>query len=147
MDTEFKIPAAVLLVAVAVILVLAVIAPGAGGALASLLSLLFITAVSVAVSLLALLIASEIAGISYGPVGTAALKLAAITLVPTAAGMLVPWPAVAWIVMLLSFLGLVTWLFDLDGRELLITIVVLIVTRVAIAALAATVVAAFTAAT
>ena len=147
MDTNVTIPAGLLVAGGAVILVFSTIAPGPGGILPTLLGMAFIVAISVAVSLVALLIASALAGISYGEIGPVILKLSAITLAPTAASMLVPWLALAWIVLILSYLGLVKWLFDLDGWEFIITIAVLIVTRTVAAALAATVVAAFTAAT
>ncbi len=143
MDTNITIPAVLLAAGSAVILAFSTIAPGPGGTLPTLLGMAFVVAISVAVSLVALLIASALAGISYGEIGPVILKLSAITLAPTAASMLVPWLALAWIVLILSYLGLVKWLFDLDGWELIITIAVLIVTRTVAAALAATVVAAF----
>ncbi len=143
MDTNITIPAVLLAAGSAVILAFSTIAPGPGGTLPTLLGMAFVVAISVAVSLVALLIASALAGISYGEIGPVILKLSAITLAPTAASMLVPWLALAWIVLILSYFGLVKWLFDLDGWELIITIAVLIVTRTVAAALAATVVAAF----
>lgn len=68
-------------------------------------------------------LAAKILGTSFGLFHTAVLKLAAIAVVPPAAGMLLPFAGgwVGWMI----YLALLEWLFDLEFYEAVVFAVVL----------------------
>ena len=76
--------------------------------------------------ILAAYVTSSISGISFGELGTAALKLAGILVFTGALAFLIPFGGfIAFFV----YLGLLVWLFELDMREAMLFAVVLWIMR------------------
>ncbi len=122
---EIKIPAALLAIATAIFLLYGLFAAGTLGVSVMLVALAFQIFVGVAVGLVACLIASKLIGFSLGTLGPTTLKLAAIYTFPAAVGALIPF--VGWIIALALFFVLLTWLFELEGREAILCSVIVFV--------------------
>ncbi len=97
------------------------------------------TALGVVLMIVACFITARIMGIGFGSLDTAALKLAAIYLLPDAVSAtliaVADLPILARIVSVVMYLGLLKWLFDLDWLETIVCAVVIgIVSMLAAAA-------------
>jgi hypothetical protein len=73
--------------------------------------------IGVFLGIIACYVTASLLGTSFGYLGSAALKLAGIFTFPTAVSQLVPF---GWLLSLILFFGLLTWLFNLDWFEALI---------------------------
>jgi hypothetical protein len=130
--TEFKIPAALIAGAVALDLVLAVTRSGEKFTAGHVLIVTGIgTAINVAIGLVALAITARIAGISFGYLRTAVIKLLAIFMFPAAVAAFIQLGILAWLVSMVLYLGLLSWLFELEGWELWVCALVMWGTKVA----------------
>ncbi len=76
------------------------------------------------------LVTAKLINVSFGAVGSAILKLAAIALFPGALAAAINIAFVSWAVAILLYLFLLAYLFDLDLREALIFAGVMIVIRI-----------------
>jgi len=105
------------------------------GYVAALIGTLVEMAVGVSIMVVACFIAAKALGTSFGPLGTALLKLAGIYLFANGAinGMFLLlgfssfWLTIG--VLVLAYGGLLAWLFDLDVEEVCITVAIMIVTQ------------------
>jgi hypothetical protein len=72
----------------------------------------------------ALMVGVKVIGLALGPIGPALLKIAAVAVLPAAAGDLIHWYSgiglVAWGMTLVMYYVLLYWLFDMDGSEIYI---------------------------
>ena len=121
--TEVKIPVAMLVLGLLIEAVRSSSVGGAEGALGALLGTAAFTAISVLFSLGACFITAKIMGISFGFVGPACLKLAAIAVFPAAIAMLLP--GFGWILAVVLYWSLLMWFFDLELVEAFVLVVVL----------------------
>lgn len=131
--TEVKIPLGLIALSMVLLVVSAAVDDDAEGFGAHLLALLVVAAVQVAISLVACFIAAGLAGIAYGLLKTAIIKLTAIILVAGALDTLLPLPGLigSLVIFISTWYVLLWWLFDLDSSDIWITIAVLIVIRMA----------------
>ncbi len=98
--------------------------------IAAIIGVIIATVINVILIVIGLLVAAKIAGINFGPVGTAILKMAAIYLAPTTLGNLVTQVlggdmAVTILgnaVSIVLYWGLLSYLFKLDGQQTMICV-------------------------
>ena len=84
---------------------------------------------NVVVGILALFIAAAVLDIDFGMLNTAFLKLGAVFAAPVAVGMLIPIPIIDLFASLIVYWMLLAWLFELDGRDLVICVLIPFVVR------------------
>ena len=126
---ERLIPAILLAVGLAVFVVYGFVAGGATGAVAVLLLVGVQLTLAVVLGLVACAIVAKVLATSFGYLGSATLKLAAVILFPSALTILIPSAPLAWAVSLILFLSLLVWLFDLEPLELIVCAVVIWLVR------------------
>lgn len=85
--------------------------------------------VQVVLGVVGCFIAAALLGISFGPISSAIVKLTATVLVPIAVMVMIPIEFVGWFIALICYWVLLAWLFSLEGRELVITVITLFVVR------------------
>ena len=120
---EVKIPAALLGIALVVFVGYGFYTAGAAGAAMALVALGIQLVIGVVLAIIACFITAKLMGISFGPIGTASLKLAAIFAFPAAVSLFIP--LVGWLVALFLYFGLLAWLFDLEGMEVVVCAIVI----------------------
>jgi hypothetical protein len=106
----------------------------AGGVIGAVVKLV----VGLVLMLLGALAAAKFAGINFGPIGPAVLKLAGLCLAPSATGDLVTTmlggdPAVAqigWAVMAVIYYILISYLFRLDGGQTVVVVFAITIVKV-----------------
>lgn len=128
-DTEIKAPLTILGVSLLAFAIGGFSIGGAEGAGHTLAAVAISLVFNIVLGVVALYIAAAVLQINYGNLGTAVLKLAAIFSAPAAAGLLIPIEIVALIVSVVVYWALLAWLFALDARELIISVVILFVVR------------------
>jgi len=124
---EVKIPAALLGISLLVFLGYGLLAGGAGGAVAVLIVLGAQLVVGICLGILACMVTARLMSTSFGPLNTAILKLAAVFAFPTAIAAVIP--VIGGLVALALYWGLLTWLFDLEGMEVVVCTFVIWVVR------------------
>jgi hypothetical protein len=132
-----QIPLALMGVGVLVLVAQGLFFAGAAGAGATLAALAVVTAIGTAIMVFAAIVTARLIGASFGELGSAVLKFAAIYVFAAALGSLIPFGG---IVVFFVSLGLLMWLFELEMMHAVVFAVVLWVVNVvlAIAARAAT---------
>lgn len=139
--TEFKIPVALLIAALAIIFGYALVIAGPSIAKAVILMQVIGLAIMIPLGILACFITAKVLSIEFGPIRSASAKLAAIFTFPSAVALLIPWGPVAWLVSVLLYLGLLAWLFDMEGWDPLICAIVIWLVRIAATIIAGVVLA------
>lgn len=129
--TEFKIPVALLIAGLAIIFGYALVVAGPSLAKAVILMQVIGLAIMIPLGIVACYITAKLLSIDFGDVRSASAKLAAIFTFPSAVALLIPWGPVAWLVSVLLYLGLLTWLFDMEGWDPLICAIVIWLVRIA----------------
>jgi hypothetical protein len=93
-------------------------------------------AINTTVMLIGVLIAAKSLGISFGPIGTAILKLCAISIAPAALSSLLTllFPGfsaalIGWALSLALYFALISYLFELDGQETWYCVLIIGLTR------------------
>ena len=122
-STEYAIPAALLAAALLAFVGFGFYAAGPGGALVVMTTVGVSLALATGLGIVACFMAAKILGTSYGPLGTGVLKLAAIIAFSSAVSLFIPY--VGWLASLLLYYGLLSWLFDLDAIETIVTALVI----------------------
>ena len=120
---QYKLPALMIVVGV---LILAVIGYSRAGeeAIGPVLSAIaMMTVINVVLGLFGLMITASILGVSFGPISSATLKLAATVILPLAIAE--PIPYFGWLVAMVLYFAMLAWLFDLDPNEAMICAIVL----------------------
>lgn len=125
---EVKIPLGLLVVGIAVMVFAAFQDAGTRGAVEVMAVIGTYIAVLVSLGIVALFIVAKVLDASFGPASIAALKLAAVFIFPAAIGLLLP-EGLGWVVALVLYLALLAWLFELDGTELIVCVVVIGIVR------------------
>jgi hypothetical protein len=131
MDTEVKAPLVLLGGSLLVFAALSFAGSGAEGAGALLGAVALSLVIDVVLGIIGLYLAAAVLGIDFGNLGTAVLKLAAILCAPIAVATLIPVPLVALISAIVLYWWLLSWLFELSGRDLVISVVILFLVRLA----------------
>ncbi|MEZ6033168.1 MAG: hypothetical protein R3C17_08760 [Planctomycetaceae bacterium] len=129
MDLEFKVPGIIFGVSLAVLIGWACIYPAQDSIGIALLAVTLSLGVNVILGVVALFVAAALFNMSFGELRSAYLKLGAIFAAPAAATSIIPNAAIGWVVSLGLYFGLLSWLFDLDGKDVLISTIVLAVVR------------------
>jgi hypothetical protein len=130
---EWKVPLLLLVLGVAVIVGAALGLPELGlaelrGAAEVLLEVALRLAVGLPVTIAALFLVAAVLGITFGPLNSAVLKLASISVFSNAlvlVGMLLGQPLIGWLVALVVSWYLFSLFFDLDLQETAVSIVLL----------------------
>lgn len=131
MDTEVKVPLAILAASLLVFMFAGFAEGGAEGAGAVLRAVGVMLSFNLVFGVIGLYLAAAVLGIDFGNLFTAVLKLAAILCAPTAAAVLIPVPIVGLIAAIVLYWWLLSWLFELSGRDLVISVVILFLVRLA----------------
>jgi hypothetical protein len=124
---EVTIPTILLGIALAVFLGYGFYAAGVSGAGVVLIVVGIQVIIGVILGIIACVITARLMDISFGRLGTASLKLAAIFAFPAAVSLFIPF--IGWLVALILYFILLTWLFDLEGREATVCAIVIWVVR------------------
>lgn len=124
---EVTIPAVLLGIALAVFVGYGFYAAGAAGAGVVLMAVGVQLVIGVLLAIIACFITAKVMGISFGPLGSASLKLAAIFTFPAAVSLFIP--VVGWLAALILYFALLAWLFDLEAFEAVVCAVVIWVVR------------------
>jgi hypothetical protein len=134
--SEFKIPLILLLSGLAIIAAYGLVMAGPQGAMAFITGQMVTLMIMIPLGIVACFLTAKLMGISFGLIRTACVKLAAIFTLPSAIALLIPWTPVAWLASVILYLGLLTWLFELDGWEPVVCAVVIWLVRLAALVLA-----------
>ena len=129
MDTEVEAPIAILGSSLLVFAVAGFLVGGAQGASTTLAAVGIGLAFNIVFGIIALYLAAAVLQIEFGNFGTAVLKLAAVFSAPAAAGALVPIEIVDWLVSIVLYWLLLSWLFSLEARDLIISVIILFLVR------------------
>ena len=127
LDTEFKVPLAISAIGLALFFVGGFIQHGAFAYVAVPLILLVIgihLLISIPISLGGFILASRLTDHSFGNIFTAAFKIASILLLVQGIGFAVPM-CIAFFLALAAWVFLIGFLFDLEGKDLLFTVIAL----------------------
>jgi hypothetical protein len=126
---DVTIPAGLLAATVILYAVYGLVAEDSGGITSALLALLIMAVVGVPLGIVACFIVARLLDIGFGDLWTAALKLAAIFLFPSAVALFLP-PGLAWLVATGLYLLLLLWLLELEGMvELAVCVIVIALVR------------------
>lgn len=88
------------------------------------------TVAEVVLMLVGALITAKLIGASFGAMGPAILKLAAIAVFPGALGAAIGIPGISWVISVALYFILLVYLFELDTKEALIFAGVMILIRI-----------------
>lgn len=117
-----SIPLILLGVGVLVLIVRGMFFAGPAGAGATLAALAIVTAIGTTLMVFAAILTAKLIGASFGELGSAVLKFAAIYVFAAALGALIPFGG---IVVFFVSLGLLMWLFDIEMMQAVVFSVVL----------------------
>lgn len=120
---EVKIPLILLVVGLVLYFGYGLAFAGPAGAAVLLMAAGIQLVFGIVVAIPACFLAASLLGTSYGSVGTATLKLAAIIIFPTAASLLIP--IFGWLVALMLYWFLIGFLFDLEPMEVIYTALII----------------------
>ncbi|MFI5382077.1 MAG: hypothetical protein ACHRHE_22510 [Tepidisphaerales bacterium] len=95
------------------------------------------TALRVGLLLFGATITAKLINVSFGAPGTAILKLIAVVLLPAGISLAINITGVSWVISVIAYLVLLTYLFELDLREALIFTGVMLVLNIGLAVLTA----------
>ncbi len=106
--------------------------PGQVGILVNLLAIILFLVLNIVIGVAALFVAAALFNMSIDDLRSAFVNLAAIFTAPAAVATLFPFGFLVWAIALAIYFELFSWLFDLDGKQVLISVVA-IVRRIAMA--------------
>lgn len=124
---EVKIPLVLLLAGLGIYVSYGFYAAGPEGAVAVLMAVCTQLGLGVLLGILACMLTAKLMDISFGTLSHASLKLAAIFAFPSAVSLYIPY--FGFIVAFVLYIGLLAWLFELEGREVLVCAAVISVVR------------------
>lgn len=131
---EFAIPMALLTLAVIIYAGYGFWAGGAEGTMGIIVLIGLNVIFGVVFGIAGFYVATWLFGISYGNLITAVPKMAAIVLFPDAITLFVP-GVLGWLISVVLYFFLLSWLFDLDAHETFMTTVTLFVLKILAAGL------------
>lgn len=118
--TEVKVPAGLLVAGIVLFTVYVYWQSDAMTTAMAHVALGIVLTVQVALGLVACLITAKFLSVSFGNLGTAILKLAAIFLFPSTVALFIPSPPLAWLISMGLYLSLLALLFELEGWEIIV---------------------------
>jgi hypothetical protein len=126
-NSETTVPLGLLTAGILILLGIAFASAGAAGVVVIAFGLGVYLAINVVLGILACYATASLCNTSFGFLGTASLKLAAIITLPLAIAALIP--AIGWLIALILYLVLIGVLFELEPFEVMVFVLVLMVIR------------------
>jgi len=127
--TEIKIPAGLLLAGLAIIFGYALLVAGPEVAKAIIMLQMVGLMFMIPLGIVACFITAKLLAIDFGEMRSACVKLAATFTFPSAVALLIPAAPIAWLVSVALYIGLLAWLFEMEGWEPVICAIVIWLVR------------------